>query len=75
MPQASERKAVSFPVTVWFVPKTGQFHIARPTHEGCFTTVSADPHSARGHPHLFGKLSLILQESSVQNPGTDNTVN
>ena len=75
MAQGSESRKVSFPVSIWFVPETGQFHIARPTREGCVTTVNADPASARGHPHLFHKLSLIMQEHGAPPPRAESGLN
>lgn len=73
--QTSDKKTISFPVSVWFVPETGQFHIARPTRDDCVTTVNADPRSARGHPHLFSKLSSIMQEHGAPGPQAENGLN
>ena len=61
MSRADNRK-VSFPVTVWYVPETGQIEIMRPTERGFRAIISDDPGSPAGHPQLFRALRRALQQ-------------
>lgn len=60
-----ERKRVSFPITVWYEPESGEIRLLKPTDNGFCTSVSADADCANGHPDLFRELRRALRERGV----------
>ncbi len=68
MKNGQDKRAVSFPVTVWYSPRTGLMHIERPTEDGFSTTVSGDPDNARGHVHLYRELAEALERKGAPAP-------
>ena len=70
MNKGLDRTSVSFPISVWYAPETGQIHIVRPTEGGFATTVNGDPNSARGHVHLYRKLAQALRDAGAPAPET-----
>ena len=69
--KSSDRRAVSFPVSVWYSERTGLIHLERPTDDGFATTVSGDPNNARGHVHLYRKLAEALRKKGAPAPKVD----
>ncbi len=64
----AEKTIVSFPVSVWFVPETGNIHLARRTDDGFVATLSPNPLSGCCHPLLYEALSDALRRSGAQHP-------
>lgn len=59
---STDRKRVSFPVTVWFDRETGRYQITWPTRSGVRVSVGADPRAADGHPQLYSALRTALRD-------------
>jgi len=59
----ADKNKVSFPITVWFVPQTGQIEIVRPTERGFRASISNDPAASAGHPQLYQALRRVLLEN------------
>ncbi len=57
-----DKKKVSFPVTIWYVPDSGQIQIMRPTERGFQASVSEDPDTPEGHPQLYHALRRVLRD-------------
>ncbi len=56
-------------VSIWWREDTGRIHIS---FEGKISTVSPDPKSKRGNPHLFRKLAECLRDAGAPHPPPDN---
>ena len=70
-----KKNMVSFPVSVWYSPDTGNIHIARPTDQKFRTTIAPDANSACGHPSLYTKLSKALRDAGAPHPGRNGRIN
>lgn len=60
-------KTVKLDVSIWYNARTGHIHIAARDRR-FISTVSADPDSARSHPHLFRKLAKYLRDAGAPAP-------
>ncbi len=68
MPPRPKKYAISFPVTIWYMPESGEICIARPTDRDFFTTIHPDPDSLHGHPHLYRQLARALRQGGAPHP-------
>jgi len=60
-PALRGKKTVHGQVGIW-LGQNGHIHIRLGGQDGQISTVAPDPSSARGNPHLYGKLESILRE-------------
>ena len=65
---AADKSTVCFPVSVWFVPETGNIHLARPSDDGFVATLSPNPLSGCCHPLLYEALSEELRKAGAPHP-------
>jgi hypothetical protein len=62
VPAPGGKKTVYCRIGIWHNIKTDHIHIRFGSGKGEISTVSPDPISMRGNPHLWNKLKAILEE-------------
>ncbi len=59
-------KTATISIGVWFDDAAGDIHLSIPGHG--LSTVSVNPASKRGNPHLFNKLAKALRDVDRPHP-------
>lgn len=62
------RTSVTFPVTIHYVPETGDIQVTRPTEPQFTTSITRDPQNQNGHKYLYYVLAGILKEAGAPIP-------
>lgn len=64
MTEDDELSQVSFPVTIWYEPETGNIHFLRRTDPVCATLISPDPRAPDGHAELYMSFLNLLMDAA-----------
>lgn len=66
--KGGEGNSVEFKLRIWYVEGKEEIHLNLGDGGENFSTVTNNPDSARGNPHLYAKLARILAEAKAPHP-------